>query len=389
MGREEGKQPAAQTFSVSATARRLGVAPATLRTWARRHEIGPSEHSSGAHRRYTEGDLARLMHMRTMMLRGATASEAAVSALLLAAESLSVFEAESELWRENQRAEGRTSVVSAQADVIRAVSRTVSASTNRDSHISGVSVLRMAPSIPSPVDVVDYKARCTELVASALRGDEERCAQLLAFCEEEDYVDWWKLLVRPALDRISSHTVLSTPGKSPKLLVGFAAQCAIVHQVAALMPAGRMVEHTHPSQIKNVTLVFSPEQDELSLPAHVLAGALLSRGADAHVILGPGNARRVTELIKVVRPSVVVFASDQIAPDLAVLARLAEDYDGLPVYVGVRENVDVDQYSSLPQVKVFNSFRALFHEVYSAVQSINPISHYWEEDAVVLTLKSI
>jgi DNA-binding transcriptional MerR regulator len=43
----------APRLSVAAVARRLGVAPATLRTWDRRYGLGPSEHEAGAHRRYT------------------------------------------------------------------------------------------------------------------------------------------------------------------------------------------------------------------------------------------------------------------------------------------------------------------------------------------------
>jgi hypothetical protein len=66
---------------VSAVAHRLGVAPATLRTWARRYGLGPSEHSAGAHRRYTGQDLARLEAMRRLTLEGVPPSEAARVAL--------------------------------------------------------------------------------------------------------------------------------------------------------------------------------------------------------------------------------------------------------------------------------------------------------------------
>ena len=38
-------------FSVGAVARRLGVAPSTLRTWNRRYGIGAHEFSPGRHRR--------------------------------------------------------------------------------------------------------------------------------------------------------------------------------------------------------------------------------------------------------------------------------------------------------------------------------------------------
>lgn len=68
-------------LTVAAVARRLGVAPATLRTWARRYGLGPSGHESGTHRRYTELDLARLQAMRRLTLAGMPAADAARSVL--------------------------------------------------------------------------------------------------------------------------------------------------------------------------------------------------------------------------------------------------------------------------------------------------------------------
>src|SRR5690625_329037 len=64
-------------LTVSAVARRLGVAPATLRTWDRRYGLGPSEHVAGSHRRYTSSDTARLLVMRRLTLEGIAPAEAA------------------------------------------------------------------------------------------------------------------------------------------------------------------------------------------------------------------------------------------------------------------------------------------------------------------------
>jgi MerR family transcriptional regulator, light-induced transcriptional regulator len=58
------------TLTVAAVARRLGVAPPTLRTWDRRYGLGPSAHTAGAHRRYSPADVARLMVMRRLTLQG-------------------------------------------------------------------------------------------------------------------------------------------------------------------------------------------------------------------------------------------------------------------------------------------------------------------------------
>ncbi len=69
------------TLPVAAVARRLGVAPATLRTWDRRYGIGPRDHTTGRHRRYAPEDVARLELMQQALLRGATPAEAASYAL--------------------------------------------------------------------------------------------------------------------------------------------------------------------------------------------------------------------------------------------------------------------------------------------------------------------
>lgn len=70
--------PAVQPeLSVAAAARRLGVAPATLRTWDRRYGIGPSEHTPGQHRRYAPDDVARLELMQQALVRGASPADAA------------------------------------------------------------------------------------------------------------------------------------------------------------------------------------------------------------------------------------------------------------------------------------------------------------------------
>jgi len=68
-------------FSVGAVARRLGVAPSTLRTWNRRYGIGARELSPGRHRRYTAEDIVRLEHMQKLILRGAAPADAARAAM--------------------------------------------------------------------------------------------------------------------------------------------------------------------------------------------------------------------------------------------------------------------------------------------------------------------
>lgn len=82
-----GTDTPTEALTVAAVARRLGVAPATLRTWDRRYGLGPSDHSTGEHRRYTAGDIARLTLMRKLVISGVSPAEAAQRALAFDGES--------------------------------------------------------------------------------------------------------------------------------------------------------------------------------------------------------------------------------------------------------------------------------------------------------------
>ena len=68
-------------ITVGELARRLGVAPATLRTWARRYGLGPSGHEVGSHRRYDCVDVARISVMRRLVISGVAPKEAALIAV--------------------------------------------------------------------------------------------------------------------------------------------------------------------------------------------------------------------------------------------------------------------------------------------------------------------
>lgn len=70
-----------ERLTVASVARRLGVAPATLRTWDRRYGLGPSSHAPGEHRRYDSRDLARLNLMRRLIIQGHAPCDAAETAL--------------------------------------------------------------------------------------------------------------------------------------------------------------------------------------------------------------------------------------------------------------------------------------------------------------------
>ncbi len=71
------------SLTVAAVARKLGIAPATLRTWDRRYGIGPSKHSIGTYRKYSATDLIRLTAMVRLIVAGVAPKDAAHKALKL------------------------------------------------------------------------------------------------------------------------------------------------------------------------------------------------------------------------------------------------------------------------------------------------------------------
>src|SRR5690349_19922676 len=78
-----GERAAELGWPVGVVAERLGIAAPTLRSWDRRHRIGPSVRTSGNHRRYTELDIRRVELMSRLTAQGVPAQSAAESVLAL------------------------------------------------------------------------------------------------------------------------------------------------------------------------------------------------------------------------------------------------------------------------------------------------------------------
>ncbi|GAA5026582.1 MerR family transcriptional regulator [Terrabacter aeriphilus] len=75
-------------WPVGAVSERLGIAAPTLRSWDRRHGVGPSVRTGGNHRRYTELDIRRVALMGRLTGQGVPAASAADSVLAMDAASI-------------------------------------------------------------------------------------------------------------------------------------------------------------------------------------------------------------------------------------------------------------------------------------------------------------
>ncbi|MEU1100026.1 MerR family transcriptional regulator [Streptomyces tibetensis] len=76
-----GGGPLRGGLTTGEVARRLGVAPTTVRTWDRRYGLGPDAHTGGRHRRWTPTDVARLERMCALTATGIPPAEAARAVL--------------------------------------------------------------------------------------------------------------------------------------------------------------------------------------------------------------------------------------------------------------------------------------------------------------------
>jgi DNA-binding transcriptional MerR regulator len=221
-----GLAPDEETLPVAAVARRLGVAPATLRTWDRRYGIGPRAHTTGRHRRYTHADIARLELMQHALLRGATPAEAAHHALRSAAPPKAAM-------------------------------------TSRD---GGAALLH---------EFSTRSAAVLGLSRAATAMDAVAAQQLLAdSIEALGVVPMWDDVLRPVLVALASRLAQSGEYVEAEHLVR---ECAL----AALIGATPLV--TAPKNPRPVLLCCAPEERH-SLPLYVLRAALARKAIGTQML---------------------------------------------------------------------------------------------------------
>ncbi|SDQ13324.1 MerR family transcriptional regulator [Quadrisphaera sp. DSM 44207] len=264
-------EPVAPALTVAAVARRLGVAPATLRTWARRYGLGPTAHEAGAHRRYTLEDLARLIVMRRLTLEGVPPAEAARAARNAgAASALQHAPLEPE---ELPAAADRTPL------------------TRRPSPAGRDLLQRAALALDA--------AECTRLVRTA--------------CERLGPVPAWEQLAEPALRALGRRWEATGPGVDTGTLLAAAVLAALRE-----LPAP-------PLRTSAVVLLAAADGETESLPLHVLAAAAAASGI-APRVLAPGLPREaLAAAVRRTGPVAVLLHAQHPVRDpgqLSVLPRL-------------------------------------------------------------------
>ncbi|MEJ5869007.1 MerR family transcriptional regulator [Pseudokineococcus sp. 5B2Z-1] len=309
---------AAPTLKVAAVARRLGVAPATLRTWARRYDLGPSAHTAGAHRQYSLEDLERLMVMRRMTLEGYSPAEAARVAVQSARATSAAPSAHDPSSSAPAQAPSQTS---AQADP-----RPPGGSRVHDP--SGTPVAPARGEAPAPRGATP-SVRSLARAAMALQAGE--CQRLLeAHMAVGGVVEAWTALVRPVLEALSDRVGAVAPGRSPVALLEAALLAALRAAVEAEPAGGPAVLVLRPCAPGGGggASAGGATGDLLS---HVVAAALREEGAAAAVLPGAHAAERVAAVGEQLDAAVLVVVADA-----AVDAAAAEETARLVDPAGAR-----------------------------------------------------
>lgn len=213
-------------LSVAAVARRLGVSPSTLRTWDRRYGIGPSGHVDGAHRRYSAEDVARLLHMQSLVRSGVRVGDAAEAA---------------RSWEPPDT--------------------------------------DPSDDVGEPFAGVEYPDRddlVRGLVASATALDARAASLLIRRSLETRGVLWtWDQVLRPVLVQIGHNWARTGSGVEVEHMLSEVASKELSAVVMRLAPRS-----TRPA-----LLACAPREDH-DLPLHAVAAALAERGMEAR-FLGP------------------------------------------------------------------------------------------------------
>ena len=348
-------------LAVAAVARRLGVAPATLRTWDRRYGLGPSEHSAGSHRRYSDDDVARLMVMRRLALEGVAPVDAARAALAVDLSATTREQLETELRESLAQADAAPGT---DRDRHGSVPALHGVETSRHDHTVPLerprAVLRLAapvdPHVPTPTDVID----------AVLRGNVDACKRLLTLDIDQDPAQWWMTLVEPTVHRLAERTVLTKPGEAPEIVLANATLSVLADFIRAReerVAQATGISSPHPSQMKKIVLLFGAADDAQPLAMHALAAALVAQDVTARIVTGPANAHRAMELVTMVRPVATVLVTSLTRPELGIVHALHDAQPELPIFVGLSSD---DAAADLPlaaNVTRVRSFQGLLHEV--------------------------
>jgi MerR family transcriptional regulator, light-induced transcriptional regulator len=283
-------------LTVAAVARRLGIAPATLRTWDRRYGLGPSAHTPGSHRRYGPEDLARLEAMQRALVRGVTPAEAA--RLALGSRPVAV--------------PGRGEPTPADPPLL------LSALAEVDDRVRvGGGVLRLSGA----------GRRARGVGRAALAMDAGAVRRLVdEAVAAEGLVRTWDAVVRPVLLAVADRWASTGAGVEIEHRVS---EAVIAVYGARALAAGRAAADLRP-----VLLACTPGEWH-NLPLAVLGAVLAERGVPARPLGANLPLDALAAAVRRTAPAaVVLWSQDPATADAGLFAALPRTRPGFRAYAG-------------------------------------------------------
>lgn len=288
------------TYTVAAVARRIGVAPATLRTWDRRYGMGPSEHAAGAHRRYSDSDVARLERMRHLVITGVPPAEAARLA-----------------------SDGSSGGELATVTPIRGAQKADPAAIGPDT--------RSSDTLPRPgggqvVAMPGAAPAVRGLARAAQTLDTHACSAIISTTIDDHGVEWtWSELIAPVLFAVGARWSETGQGIEIEHALSSAVQESLTREISRL---------EMPINSRSVLLASAP--DELhSLPLWALGACLAERGIGARILGARVPTESLIQAAQRTGPAAVFIWSQMSATaDYAALAAMPAFRPRVSVVVG-------------------------------------------------------
>ncbi|MEU4131319.1 MerR family transcriptional regulator [Streptomyces wuyuanensis] len=279
-------------LSTGAVARRLGVAPTTLRSWERRYAIGPATREDGRHRRWTPEDISRLEEMCRLTAQGVPPAEAARAAMSAPAAAPG------------------------------------SGPAGRDGQEGAPS--SRAPGGPNALPLGDVRQECRGLARAAVRLDAPAVDALLdAVLAEHGLVTAWEEVIAPTLHAVGRKW--ATSGEryvEVEHLLSW-------HVSSALRRVRNAAERP---DVPPVLLACVPGEQH-SLPVEALAAALGERGLPARMF-GPAlPAAALHDAVRRLGPAaVVLWAQSRSTADRSLVQKVSGIHWGVK---GARKRTSV------------------------------------------------
>ncbi|MEU6084659.1 MerR family transcriptional regulator [Streptomyces sp. NPDC047108] len=273
----------AAALSTGAVARRLGVAPTTLRSWERRYAIGPATREEGRHRRWTPQDIARLEEMCRLTAQGVPPAEAAGTAL-------------------------RTHPARGGGGGRSAVSREEPAASPGSPEAGAA---RRAPGGRAALPLGDVRQECRGLARAAVRLDASAVEDLLdRTVTEHGLLTAWEEVIAPAL-----HAAGRKWASSGERYV------EVEHLLSwHVSSALRRVRPARELRDRPPVLLACAPGEQHSLPLEALAAALGERGLPARMFGAALPAEALYEAVRRTGPAaVVLWAQSRSTADRALV----------------------------------------------------------------------